>query len=177
MMGGQVFGGPVGPCDHVPIERRDDVLVYSTEPLAAPLEVTGHVRMVLHASSDAVDTDFVARLCDVHPDGRSFVLCDGILRTRFREGLHHEVMMQPGKTYELSIPMSVTSNVFGAGHCIRLEVTSSCFPRFARNLNTGEAAATGTRWQTAQQTVHHSRKYPSRLILPVIPAGEQEVLS
>jgi len=169
VMGGQVFGAPTGPCDHVPIERRDDVLVYSTEPLAAPLEVTGHVRLVLHASSDAVDTDFVARLCDVHPDGRSMALCDGIVRTRFREGLDREVMMLPGKVYELSIPMSVTSNVFGAGHRIRLELTSSCFPRFARNLNTGEPAATGTRWQTARQTVHHSRVCPSRLILPVIP--------
>ena len=156
--------------DHAPIERRDDVLVYSTEPLETPIEVTGFVKMVLFAASDAPDTDFVARLCDVYPDGRSMVISDGIVRARFREGLDKEVRMQPGTVYELPIEMGVTSNVFLPGHRIRLEVTSSCFPRFARNLNTGEPAATGTRWQLARQTVHHSRQYPSRLVLPVVPA-------
>ena len=139
------------------------------------MEVTGFVRMVLFASSDAPDTDFVARLCDVYPDGRSMVLCDGIVRARFREGLDREVFLKPGAVYEFPIELSVTSNVFLPGHRIRLEITSSCFPRFARNLNTDEPAATGARRQLAHQTVHHSRAYPSRLVLPVIPkSGESE---
>jgi putative CocE/NonD family hydrolase len=170
-LGGAAHKPASGPVDHAPIERRDDVLVYSTEPLDAPIEVTGFVKMVLFASSDAPDTDFVARLCDVYPDGRSIVICDGIVRARLREGLDKEVLMTPGTVYEFVIEMGVTSNAFLSGHRIRLEVTSSCFPRFARNLNTGEPVSTGTRWQLARQTVHHSRAHPSRLILPVIPVG------
>lgn len=168
-VGGTGMGPLMGPTDHTPVERRNDVLVYTGERLAKPVEVTGQVRACLYVNSDAVDTDFVARLCDVYPDGRSMILCDGIARTRFREGLDREVMMKPESVYEIEIDMAVTSNVFLPGHRIRLEVTSSCFPRFARNLNTGEPMATGTRWQTARQTVHHSRAYPSRLILPVVP--------
>jgi putative CocE/NonD family hydrolase len=158
-----------GPVDHAAIERRDDVLVYSTEPLTEDIEVTGAVRMALFASSDAPDTDFIARLCDVYPDNRSIIICDGIVRARFREGLDREVLMTPGNVYEFSIGMSVTSNLFRAGHRIRLEVTSSCFPRYARSLNTGEPVMTGVRHRPARQTVHHSRALPSRLILPVIP--------
>lgn len=171
-LGGGVSHPAGGPTDHAPIERRDDVLVYTGKALDQPLEVTGPVKIILFASSDARDTDFVARLCDVYPDGRSMVLCDGIARTRFREGLDREVMMKPGTVYELPIEMGVTSNVFLPGHRVRLEVTSSCFPRFARNLNTGEPAAAATRRQLAQQTVYHSQAYPSRLVLPVIPRGE-----
>jgi len=168
-LGGSAYRPVAGATDHSPIERRDDVLVYSTDRLKEPMEVTGFVKMTLFASSDAVDTDFVARLCDVYPDGRSIVLCDGILSGRFREGLDRTVAMKPGAVYEFLIEMGVTSNVFLPGHRVRLEVTSSCFPRFARNLNTGEPAATATRWQSARQTIHHSRACPSRLLLPVIP--------
>ncbi|OGV78557.1 MAG: hypothetical protein A3K19_31970 [Lentisphaerae bacterium RIFOXYB12_FULL_65_16] len=160
-----------GPTDHTPIERRDDVLVYTSDALDRPLEVTGFVKMTLFATSDAIDTDFIARLCDVYPDGRSIILCDGVMRTRFRDGLDQERMMEPGKVYEFRIDMSVTSNVFLPGHRLRLEITSSCFPRFNRNLNTGEPIATGTRLQAARQTVHHSPRYPSHLTLPVIPRG------
>lgn len=167
-LGGCAYKPAGGPTDHAPIERRDDVLVYTTAPLATAVEVTGFVRMVLYASSDAPDTDFVARLCDVHPDGRSIVVSDGIVRARFREGLDREVFMTPGTVYEFVVEMGVTSNAFLPGHRIRLEITSSCFPRFSRNLNTREPAATGTRWQPARQTVYHSREYPSRLILPVV---------
>lgn len=168
VMGGCVFSALAGPQDHAPIERRDDVLVYTGPVLREPLEVTGHVRARVFISSDAPDTDFVARLCDVLPDGRSIGLCDGIVRTRFREGLEREVMMEPGRVYELTIEMGATSNVFLPGHRVRLELTSSCFPRFARNLNTGEATATGTRVAVAQQRVYHSAARPSRLILPVV---------
>ena len=170
-LGGCALGPVNGPVDHTPVERRDDVLVYTTEILEQPLEVTGFVRAVLFISSDAPDTDFIARLCDLYPDGRSIILCDGIVRTRFREGLDWEILMKPGSAYKLLIEMSVTSNVFRSGHRIRLEITSSCFPRFARNLNTGEPVATGIRLQPAHQTVYHSPAYPSCLILPVIPGS------
>ena len=171
-VGGSVPHGdivPSGPTDHAPIERRDDVLVYTGDVLRKPLEVTGPVQMKLFAGSDAPDTDFVARLCDLYPDGRSIILCDGIVRARFREGFDEEKMMEPGKVYEFEIDMSVTSNVFFPGHALRVEVTSSCFPRFSRNLNTGDPVATGTRIVCARQTVHHSSSCPSHLILPVIP--------
>lgn len=171
-LGGSAYRPVNGPVDHAPIERRDDVLVYSTEALKKPVEVTGFVRMILFASSDAPDTDFVARLCDVYPDERSMILCDGIVRARFREGLDREDPMKPGTVYQFAIDLAVTSNVFLPGHRIRLEITSSCFPRFDRNLNTGEPIATATRWQLTRQTVYHSRAYPSGLILPVIPRGE-----
>jgi putative CocE/NonD family hydrolase len=154
----------------VPIERRDDVLVFTGSELAAPLTVTGFVHAVLHVASDVPDTDFVVRLCDVYPDGRSVNVCDGIARTRFRDGVDREVMMTPGTGYELTVPMGATAITFLAGHRLRLEITSSCFPRFARNLNTGEPVASGTRMRTAHQTVHHSRGLPSRVILPVLPA-------
>lgn len=172
--GGCVLGPCAGPQDHAPIERRDDVLVFTGPELREPLEVTGFVKTILHVASDAVDTDFIARLCDVHPDGRSIILSDGIIRTRFREGLDREVMMEPGRIYELEIEMNATSNTFLPGHRVRLEITSSCFPRFNRNLNTGEPIATGTRMQCARQTIHHSRAHPSRLILPVIPSGKEQ---
>lgn len=167
--GGCAYLAPGGPTDHAPVERRNDVLVYTGEPLRQAMEVTGFVRLALFAASDAPDTDFVARLCDVYPDGRSMLVCDGIVRARFREGLDREVLMNPGTVYEFEVDMGATSIVFPEGHQIRLEITSSCFPRFARNLNTGEPSATGTRWQVARQTVRHSRAHPSRLILPVIP--------
>jgi len=167
-LGGCFFGPSAGPQDHAAIEHRHDVLVYTGPVLQEPLETTGYITAVLYIASDAPDTDFVARLCDVHPDGRSLVLCDGIVRTRFREGLDHEVMMQPGRVYELTIGMTATANTFLPGHRVRLEITSSCFPRFARNLNTGDPIPTAIRMQCARQTIHHSTSYPSRLILPII---------
>jgi len=161
-----------GPQDHTPIERRDDVLVFTGPELREPLEVTGYVKAVLYAASDAPDTDFVARLCDVYPDGRSIYICDGIARARFREGLDHEVWMTPGQIYEFEIAMAVTANLFLPGHRLRLEITSSCFPRFNRNLNTAEPIAAGTRMQCARQTVYHSWAFPSRLLLPVVDAEQ-----
>lgn len=168
-LGGACLCTVNGPTDHAPIERRDDVLVYTGEPLKELLEITGFVKMTVFAASDAVDTDFVARLCDVYPDGRSIIICDGVLRTRFCEGLDRERMMIPGKMYEFEIDMGVTSNLFLPEHRLRLEITSSCFPRWDRNLNTGEPVATATRMQIARQTVYHSSAYPSRLRLPCIP--------
>jgi uncharacterized protein len=167
-VGGNLWGPLAGPQDHSGIERRDDVLVYTGPVLEKPLEVTGYVNAVVHVSSDAVDTDFVVRLCDVYPDGRSMIVCDGVAATRFREGLEKAVMMTPGDVYELKISLGPTSIVFLPGHRLRVEITSSCFPRFARSLNTGEPQATGTRMQAAKQKVHHTVKHPSRLVLPVV---------
>ena len=158
-----------GPQDQRPVERRDDVLVYTSAPLPESVEVTGFVTLDLFVSSDAVDTDFHAKLCDVYPDGRSVNLTEGIVRTRFREGLDKEVMMLPGTVYPLTIEVGVTSNVFKKEHRIRLEITSSCFPIYTRNLNTGEPMASAVEIKVANQTVHHSKDYPSRLVLPVIP--------
>ncbi len=162
---------PPGPFDQTPMERRKDVLVFSTEILKKPVEVTGFIKTELYISSSALDTDFVARLCDVHPGGKSIVLCAGILRTRFREGLDKEVMLEPGKMYKLELEMDPTSNVFLPGHRIRLEVTSSSFPEYFRNPNTGGNAARETAFIKAKQAVYHSKKYPSKLILPVIPGS------
>ncbi|HHH76573.1 MAG TPA: CocE/NonD family hydrolase [Phycisphaerae bacterium] len=162
------------PCDHRPVERRDDVLVYTTTELTEELEVTGYIRLELCVSSTAVDTDFIGRLCNVFQDGRSINLCDGIFRMRFREGLDREVMMTPGETCQIEIDMEATSNVFLPGHRIRLEITSSSFPRFAPNHNTGNPVATDCEFKTATQTIYHSTQHPSRLILPVIPSNDCE---
>jgi hypothetical protein len=161
--------------DHSSIEEREDVLVYSTPVLSEAIEVTGPIRMVLYAATSAKDTDWVARLLDVYPDGKVYNLQDGILRARYRGGKNKPAsLLEPGKVYQYEIDLWLTSNVFLPGHRIRLEITSSNFPRFDRNLNTGEDPATGTRMEKARQTVYHSAEYPSHLILPVIPRGETE---
>ena len=162
---------PWGAYDQREVEARADVLVYTTEPLAEDLEVTGPVELRLFASTDRTDTDFTAKLVDVHPDGRAINLTDGILRGRYRNGTERPEPMVPGEVYELTVDMWVTSNVFRAGHRIRLEVSSSNFPRFDRNPNTGEPFGVSASMVTARQTVHHDAARPSRLILPVIPAG------
>lgn len=168
--GGNILvGAPVGPYDQTPVEQRKDVLVYTTAPLDAPVEVTGNVRLLLHADSDALDTDFTAKLIDVHPDGRAINLCDGLVRARFREGMDKPRLLEPGKVTAMEVDLWVTSNLFAAGHRIRLEVASSNFPRFDRNPNTGTAFGSDDVLRVAHQRVHHSAEYPSRLVLPVIP--------
>jgi putative CocE/NonD family hydrolase len=159
-----------GPDDYSAIEQRGDVLCYTTEPLAEDTEVTGPVRLVLHASSSAVDTDFTAKLVDVHPSGFCQRLCDGVVRARYREGHDRTVLMDPGTVYELDIALWDTCQVFKAGHRIRLEVSSSAFPKYDRNLNTGESIASGTRMVTAENRVWHDAGHPSRLVLPIVPA-------
>jgi putative CocE/NonD family hydrolase len=159
-----------GPYDQRPVEARPDVLTYTTAPLPEDTEVTGPVQVVLFASSSARDTDFVARLCDVYPDGRSINTAEGILRARFREGLWDAPkLLEPGRVHEFSIDLQATSNVFAKGHCLRLDITSSSFPLWDRNLNTGGDPATDTEMQTAQQTIHHARRFPSHIRLPVVP--------
>ena len=141
-------------------------------PLKHDLEVTGPVRMLLYASTSAHDTDFTAKLVDVFPNGEARNLTDGILRVRYRDGVDRMEPPQPGKVYQLSIDVGVTSNVFLAGHSIRLEVSSSNFPRFDRNPNTGRPFAEETQLDRAQQTVYHGAIYPSNLLLPVVPLSE-----
>ena len=157
-----------GPADQRPLERRDDVLCYSSAPLEAELEVTGPVEAVLYAASSALDTDFVVRLSDVQPDGRALFLCEGILRARYRNGLDRTELLEPGEVAEYRIRMYPTSNLFRRGHRLRIDVTSSSFPRFSRNLNTGEDVSTGTRMEIAHQTVLHTSTYPSHVLLPVV---------
>ncbi|ROS43970.1 hypothetical protein EDD35_6391 [Amycolatopsis thermoflava] len=149
-------GSPSGPMDQAAVEDRDDVLVFTSAPLREELEITGRVRCVLYATSSAPSTDWVARLCDVHPDGRSINLCDGIVRaTTANNGVGR---------YE--IDLWSTSNVFLPGHRLRVHVTSSSFPRWDRNLNTGDQR--GTRMDVATQRVHHDRHRPSYVELPVM---------
>ena len=159
-----------GPADQRPLERRADVLCYTSAPLETDLEVTGPVEAVLYAASSARDTDFLVRLSDVQPDGRALFLCEGILRARYRHGLDRTELLEPGEVAEYRIRMYPTSNLFRRGHRIRFDVTSSSFPRFSRNLNTGEDVATGTRMEIARQTVLHASEYPSRVLLPIVPS-------
>jgi len=165
---------PAGPRDQRPNEKRSDVLVYTSEVLDRELEVTGPVRVVLHASSDAVDTDFAAKLIDVYPDGRSMNVADGIVRARFRESLSQPKLLERGKIYEFTIEMPGTSNVFLPGHRIRVNITSSNFPQFDRNLNTGDPFGMSASTVVANQTVYHDAARPSHVILPVIQGVEQQ---
>lgn len=160
-----------GPMDQNEVEVRQDVLVYATKPLENDVEVTGPVTLTLFAKSSAVDTDFTAKLVDVSPQGFAQNLTEGILRARFRESTAVAKPLQPGKPVELTVDLWSTSNVFKKGHRIRLEVSSSNFPRFDRNLNTGKSAAEETKFVSATNTVLHDAEHPSALLLPVVKAG------
>jgi putative CocE/NonD family hydrolase len=159
---------PGGPLDQRPVERRPDVLVYTTPPLTSDLEVIGPVGVALYVSTSARDTDFTAKLVDVFPDARARILTDGILRLRYRNSLEKPVLAKPGQVYLIRIDAGVTSNVFRKAHRIRLEVSSSNFPRFDRNPNTGRAIADERVLQKAFQTVYHDPAHPSHLLLPVL---------
>jgi putative CocE/NonD family hydrolase len=172
------FGGPLccdqkhmepGPRDQRGVESRDDVLVYSTGPLARDVEVTGPVKATLFVKSSAVDTDFTGKLVDVAPDGFAMDVAEGILRMRYRDSQERPNLMNPGQVYEISLDLWATSNVFLRGHSIRLEISSSNFPRFDRNLNTGEEVEFGRTSATATNTILHDAQHPSALVLPVMP--------
>jgi putative CocE/NonD family hydrolase len=158
-----------GPRDQRTIERRQDVLVYTSEPLEEELEVTGPVKVVLHASSDAPETDFVAKLVDVYPDGASYNLAEGIVRTRYRDSVATPAPIIPGEVYRFEIDLVGTSVAFRPGHRIRVHVTSSHFPYFDRNPNTGATFGTTTDMRVAEQTIFHDAERPSHILLPVIP--------
>ena len=167
--GNNLVGAPAGPYNQEKIEQRRDVLVYSTAPLEKPTEVTGPVKLVLWAATSAEDTDFTAKLVDVHPDGKAYNLCDGILRARYREGLAQPRLVTPGEAQRYEIDLWVTANLFKAGNRIRLEISSSNFPRFDRNPNSGKPFGTDTELRKATQSIYHEKARASHLILPVIP--------
>jgi len=157
-----------GPRDQRAVENRDDVLVFSIGPLARDLEVTGPVTADLFVKSTAVDTDFTAKLVDVAPDGFAQDLTEGILRMRYRNSPEHAVLMNPGQIYEITVDLWATSNVFLRGHSLRLEISSSNFPRFDRNLNTGEEIKFAHASAAATNAIFHDAQHPSALILPVM---------
>lgn len=163
-------GGTVipGPFDQRAVEARHDVLVYTSDPLEAPLNVSGFVDAVLRVSSDAKDTDFAVKLVDVAPDGTAFIIDDTIFRARYREGYDKKVLMEEGEVYTIDFTPMTTSNVFGAGHRIRVEVSSSNFPKFVRNLNTGGDNHDESEPVVARNAIHHDAHNASYLVLPVI---------
>lgn len=160
-----------GPKSQERIESREDVLVYTSDPLTDPLEVVGPVQAELWVSSSAVDTDFVVRLTDVDAEGRSINLADGIVRMRFRDTLHEEHLMEPGTVYPITVDCWSTGHVFLPGHRVRVQVTSSNFPRWNRNLNTGASNENTAEYVSATQQVYHDAEHPSHIVLPVIPRG------
>jgi predicted acyl esterase len=157
-----------GGYDQSEIELREDVLVYTSDVLEQGIEVTGPLKLVLQVSSSSTDTDFTAKLVDVYPDGRAFNIEEGALRMRYREGLDKDLRMQPGEVYEAHLNLHVTSNYFGAGHRIRLEVSSSNFPRWDRNMNTGGNNYDEDEFISAENTVHHAPDNLSYLVLPIV---------
>ena len=157
---------PVGPVDQRTVEKRG---VYTSDFLPEDINVTGPLKVVVYASSDAPDTDFVAKLIDVYPNGKAYNLAEGMLRARHRESVSRPKQLEPGKVYPMTIDLVGTSNLFQKGHRIRVDVTSSHFPQFDRNPNTGETFGTSAKVRVANQTVYASKTYPSHIVLPVIP--------
>jgi putative CocE/NonD family hydrolase len=172
-LGGNVCctGGAVeaGSFDQRPTEARQDVLVYTSAPFPEDTELSGPIEPVLYVSSDARDTDFTVKVLDVYPDGRAYNLDESIQRMRWRDGYEKPpVWMKPDRVYEVAFQPLTTSNVFRAGHRLRIEVSSSNFPRFDRNLNTGGNNSDETELRLARNAVHHSRQHPSRLTVTVV---------
>lgn len=157
--------------DYRPVERRDDVLVYSSAPFEEPLTVCGPVRARLFAASSARDTDWIVRLVDVHPGGYAQRINDGIVRARYRRGFERAELLTPGRVEEYEVDLWGTCLVLQPGHRLRVEVTSSALPKFDRNLNTGGPIGSESTGVIAHQTIHHDRLRPSALILPMIPNG------
>jgi putative CocE/NonD family hydrolase len=162
-LGGPLFFTGAGPVDNRPLEARPDVLTYTTPVLRKAVEVVGHVRAVLYVHSSVAHTDFFARLCDVHPDGRSINICDGIVRLSPGKGQEQE-----DSSLRIEIDMWATAHAFLAGHAIRLQLSSGAHPRFARNLGTGGDPARAVEMCVAQQTVFHDEGHPSAVVLPVV---------
>lgn len=160
-----------GPFDQKPNESRSDVLVYSTPALTSDVEVTGFITAEIYAATDAPDTDFTAMIVDVDPSGYARYLGDGIIRARYRNSTAAPEPIKPGEINQYTIDLWATSNVFKAGHRIRVYISSSNFPRFNRNLNTGEKTFGGTKMNKAQQKIYHDAEHPSSIILPIIPKG------
>ena len=167
--------GPQGQFDQSAIEQRPDILVFSSAPLTEPMQITGPITVMLYASSSAPDTDFTAKLVDVFPDGTAVNLANGIQRASFRASLTTPTPIEPGQPYPYKINVWPTANLFAKGHRIRLEISSSDYPQFAPNPNTGEPFGTSSKTQPATQTILHDYTHASAIILPVIPAGASGV--
>jgi predicted acyl esterase len=166
-VGGQNLFQSKGPMDQRKLETRPDVLIFSTDTLTRPIEVTGRIRANLYVSSDCPDTDFTVKLTDVYSDGRSMLVTDGIRRARFRRSFEHEDFLGPGEVYELEVDLWSTSLVFNKGHRIRVAVSSSNAPRFDPNPNTGHAFRADKGTHVATNTLHLSQRYPSHILLPI----------
>jgi uncharacterized protein len=160
---------PSGAFDQGTVEERQDVLVYTSPAFTSDFEVTGPIAIELYVSSSAVDTDFTAKLVDVWSTGFAQNLTDGILRSRYRNSHAVPELLKPGEIYKIRIDMWNTSNVFLAGHKLRVDISSSNFPRFDRNLNTGENAGRSSNMLKAENMVYHDAQHASALILPVVP--------
>ena len=161
-----------GPDDYSAVELRGDVLCYTTDEFEEDVEITGPMKLLFFGSSSAVDTDFTAKVIDVHPTGFCQRLTDSMVRARYRDGHDEARLMDPGTVYEFTIDLWNTSILLSKGHRLRLEVSSSAFPKYDRNLNTGEPIDTGTRMEQAENRIWHDAAHPSRLVLPVIPRSE-----
>ena len=161
-----------GPADQRPIERREDVLVYTSDFITTPLTIAGPVKIKLFAATDGPDTDWMIKLIDVYPDGKSMPISEGILRAKFRDGLDKPKLLTPGQIYEYNIEMTGTANVFLPRHRIRVDITSSNFPQFDRNPNTGAPLGTSAVTRVAQQSIHHGNTQLSQIVLPVVKAIE-----
>jgi putative CocE/NonD family hydrolase len=172
-VGGQELGVPLGPMDQRRVEPRPDVLLFTTEELKEPLEVTGRLAAKLFVSSDCPDTDFTVKLCDVYPDGRSMLVTDGILRARYHQSFEKESFLEPGQVYELNVDLWSTSLVFNRGHRLRVAVSSSNSPRFEANPNTGKPFRADQETRVAKNTLHLSLQYPSRIVLPLYAAADE----
>lgn len=171
--GGRFYelGGSIpGPFEQERVESRDDVLLYTSEAVAETLEIAGPVRLQIKVSSSAVDTDFMAKLCDVDPSGKSYNIADGFVRCRWRNGTDQLAWLTPGAAIEISIDLGTLAHAFLPGHRVRLQLTSSCFPAWDRNMNTGNALGSDAEGVIARQTIYHGELHPSFIELPVQPA-------
>jgi len=171
--GRTLFAGSLtmGPFDQSAIEEREDVLVYSTDPLTEAVEVTGPIKVKLWAATDAKDTDFTAKLVDTAPDGKALILAEGIINAKYRNGYYPEKELAE-EVVEYEIDLWAISNVFLPGHRITLEISSSSFPHFLPNPNTGRSLIESSQMIKAKQTIYHNEQYPSHIILPIVPAKE-----
>tara|TARA_R110001592_G_scaffold330004_2_gene612039 strand:- start:13961 stop:15703 length:1743 start_codon:yes stop_codon:yes gene_type:complete len=169
-LGGNIMSAKLrGPFDQKPLDGREDILRFVTEPFTQVTEITGPISAEIYASSSAPDTDFMAKLIIVKPDGTALNLVDGVIRARYREGFDKPKLIEPGKVYKYDIDMWATSYKLSPGDRIRVDITSSNFPRLARNLNTGADFAKTSEMKIANQTIHMSKKYPSKIVLPIVP--------
>ncbi|WP_158768880.1 CocE/NonD family hydrolase [Paraglaciecola sp. L1A13] len=169
-LGGNIMSAKLrGPFDQKPLDGREDILRFVTEPFTQATEITGPISAEIYASSSAPDTDFMAKLIVVKPDGSALNLVDGVIRARYREGFDKPKLIEPGKVYKYDIDMWATSYKLSPGDRIRIDITSSNFPRLARNLNTGADFAKTSEMKIANQTIHMSKKYPSKIVLPIVP--------